>query len=56
MKLENAQLIEEVLRELVPDPDITFGPAYEGTKDRKKEALKIIRQEIRWMKAMREKL
>ena len=56
MKLESARLIEEVLQELIPDPEIDFGPAYESTKERKKEALRLIRQEIRWMKAMSQKL
>ncbi len=53
MTLENALKIKELLQELVPDPDIDFGPAYEGTKQRKKEAIKILNAEIKWMKALR---
>ena len=51
MNLENAIKIRESLKELIADPEIDFGPAYEGTKQRKKEALRIIEQEIRWLKA-----
>lgn len=52
---EAAQLIDELeatllmayrsMQDLVPDPDITFGPAYEGVcrrKDRSMEAIKGI--------------
>lgn len=56
MTLENLYKIKESLRELIADPEISFGPAYEMTKERKKEALKIVEQEIRWMKAQGNKL
>ena len=56
MTLENALKIKESLKELIADPEIDFGPAYEMTKERKKEALRIIDQEIKWMKALRKKL
>ncbi len=55
MTLENALKIKQLLQELVPDPEIDFGPAYEGTKQRKKEAIKILNVEIRWMKALKDK-
>lgn len=55
MTLENALKIKQLLQELVPDPEIDFGPAYEGTKQRKKEAIKILNVEIRWMKELRKK-
>lgn len=55
MTLENALKIKELLQELVPDPTIDFGPAYEMTKQRQKEAIKIINAEIRWMKELRKK-
>jgi hypothetical protein len=55
MTLENALKIKELLQELVPDPTIDFGPAYEGTKQRQKEAIQILNAEIRWMKALRKK-
>ena len=54
--IEELKLIKESLSELIPDPEIDFGPAYEMTKERKKEALKIVEQEIRWMKAQGNKL
>lgn len=56
MTLENLYKVKESLRELIPDPEIDFGPAYEMTKERKKEALKVVEQEIRWMKALGNKL
>lgn len=55
MTLENALKIKELLQELVPDPHIDFGPAYEGTKTRQKEALVAIKAEIKWLQAMRKK-
>ena len=55
MTLDNALKIKELLQELVPDPNIDFGPAYEGTKWRQREAIKIINAEIAWMKALRAK-
>ncbi len=50
MTLEEAIKVEESLKELIADPEIDFGPAYEFTKIRQAEALKIIRKEIRELK------
>lgn len=55
MNLENLIKVRESLKELIPDPEIDFGPAYEMTKQRKKEAIKLIDAEIRWAKAMKAK-
>jgi hypothetical protein len=55
MTLENALKIKQLLQELVPDPEIDFGPAYEGTKQRQKEAIQILNAEIRWMRALKAK-
>ena len=55
MTLENALKIKESLQELIADPEIDFGPAYEMAKQRKKEAIQIINAEIRWMKELRKK-
>ena len=55
MTLENALNIKELLTQLVPDPTIDFGPAYEGTKQRQKQALAAIKAEIKWLQAMRKK-
>jgi len=51
MELKDLIFIEETLRELIADPEIDFGPAYEFTKKRKQEALKIVRAEIAWRKS-----
>ena len=51
MTLEEAVKIKESLEELIADPEIDFGPAYEMTKHRKQEALLIIKKEIRQLKA-----
>lgn len=56
MTLENLYKVRETLMELIADPEIDFGPAYEGTKKRKTEAIKIVDKEIRWMKALADKL
>lgn len=50
MNLKEAQHIKETLEELVADPNIDFGPAYSMSGGRKREALKIIRREIRQLK------
>ena len=55
MTLENLYKVRETLMELIADPEIDFGPAYEGTKQRQKEAIQILNAEIRWMKALRKK-
>ena len=47
MTLEEAIKIKESLEELVADPEIDFGPAYEMTKIQQAAALKIIREEIK---------
>lgn len=56
MTLDNLQKVLESLKELIPDPEIDFGPAYEGTKERRKEAIRIVQQEITWMKKLKAKL
>ncbi len=56
MTLENLYKVRESLRELIPDPEIDFGPSYELTKQRKKEAISIVDKEIKWMKVMGNKL
>ncbi len=50
MTLEEAIKIKESLEELIADPEIDFGPAYEFVKIRQAEALKIIRKEIKHLK------
>lgn len=50
MTLEEAVKIKEIIEELVADPDIDFGPAYEHTKIRQAEALRIIKKEITLLK------
>lgn len=56
MTLENLQKIKELLQELTPDPTIDFGPAYEGTRARQLDAIKIVNREIAWMKQLKKKL
>ena len=56
MTLENLYKVRESLIELIPDPEIDFGPSYELTKQRKKEAISIVDKEIKWMKALSNKL
>ena len=51
MTLEEAIRVKESLEELIADPESDFGPAYEMTKLRKQEALRIIKKEIRLLKA-----
>ena len=46
MSIEAMKQWREALKELVPDPQCDFGPAYEGMKRRQKEALKSIDQAI----------
>ena len=46
MSTEAMKQWREALKELVPDPQCDFGPAYEGMKRRQKEALKSIDQAI----------
>ena len=50
MTLEEAVKIKESLEELIADPEIDFGPAYEMTKLRKQESIKLINKEIRKLK------
>jgi hypothetical protein len=50
MKLKDLEFVLESLQELIPDPEIDFGPAYEFAKARRVEAIKIIRAEINWLK------
>ena len=51
MTLEEAIRVKESLEELIADPEIDFGPAYEMTKLRKQEALSIIKKEIQLLSA-----
>jgi len=50
MTLEEAIKLKESLEELIADPEIDFGPAYEFTKIRQAEALRIIKKEIKSIK------
>lgn len=50
MTLENLYKVRESLKELIADPEIDFGPAYEMTKQRKKEAISIVDKEIKALK------
>lgn len=50
MTLEELYKLKDSLEELIADPEIDFGPAYEMTKIRKSEALKIVNKEIRRIK------
>ena len=50
MTLEDLYKLKDSLEELIADPEIDFGPAYEMTKIRKSEALKIVNKEIRRIK------
>ena len=56
MTLDNLNKVLESLEELIPDPEIDFGPSYELTKKRKAEAIRVVKQEIKWMKALKAKL
>ena len=49
MELKDLIFVKQSLEELIPDPEIDFGPAYECAKARKQEALKIVRAEIQWI-------
>ncbi len=48
--LEELYKLKDSLEELIADPEIDFGPAYEMTKIRKSQALKIVNKEIRRLK------
>lgn len=50
MTLEELYKLKDSLEELIADPEIDFGPAYEMTKIRKSEALKIVNKEIKRVK------
>ena len=50
MTLEDLYKLKDSLEELIADPEIDFGPAYEMTKIRKSEALKIVNKEIKRIK------
>ncbi len=50
MTLEDLYKIKDSLEELIADPEIDFGPAYEMTKVRKSEALKLVNKEIKRIK------
>ncbi len=50
MTLEDLYKLRDSLKELIADPEIDFGPAYEMTKIRKSEAIKIVNREIKRIK------
>jgi hypothetical protein len=50
MTLEELYKLKDSLEELIADPEIDFGPAYEMTKIRKSEALKLVNREIKHLK------
>ena len=50
MTLEDLLKLKDSIEELIADPQIDFGPAYEMTKIRKSEALKIVNREIKRIK------
>lgn len=47
MTLEELRKVKESLEELIADPEIDFGPAYEMAKLRQQEALRIVNRAIR---------
>lgn len=47
------KLALESLGELVADPQCDFGPAYEGMKRRREEAIHAVRQKIKELKGKR---
>ena len=50
LTLEELHKLRDSLEELIADPEIDFGPAYEMTKIRKSEAIKIVNKEIKRIK------
>ena len=54
MTTEELMKVRDSLEELIVDPEIDFGPAYEMTKRRKQEALQILNREIRQQLRLRE--
>ena len=44
--IDDLKKIKESLMELIPDPEIDFGPAYEFTHQRKREAIRLINKLI----------
>jgi hypothetical protein len=50
MTIEELYKLKDSLEELIADPEIDFGPAYEMTKIRKSEALKLVNREIKRLK------
>lgn len=48
--IAKAQFVLETLEELIADPQIDFGPAYEGAKRRKEEAIAIMQEVIAQLK------
>jgi hypothetical protein len=49
MSIEKLKQVQEALKELVPDPQCDFGPAYEGAKQRQKQAITSLRTLIEQM-------
>ncbi len=52
--LQQARKVLDSLEELVADPQIDFGPAYEGAKQRQQEAIAIMREVIKQIKTNQE--
>ena len=50
MTLADLISIKESLEELIADPEIDFGPAYEMCKRRQVAALNIVKREIKLLK------
>lgn len=44
--IDDLKKIKESLMELIPDPEIDFGPAYEFTHQRKQEAIRLVNKLI----------
>ena len=45
-----AEAVLSSLKELVADPQIDFGPAYEGAKQRQREAIAIMQKVVAQLK------
>ena len=46
-KLQELCFLRDTMQELIADPEIDFGPAYEMTVQRKKRALSMLQRMIR---------
>ena len=53
MTLDELQKVKESLEELSPDPeDFSWGPTLEFARQRQKDALYLVKQEIKRLKAL----